>query len=383
MNKKIIIAANTGYALYGFRLNLMKRLMEQGWEVVALACDEANFTSKFKDNGIRFINIPIDHKGMNSFHDLGFLLRLTRVYAHEKPTLVHHFTIKPTIFGSIAAKLAGVSGIVNTITGLGYTFAKTGLLNSLALSLYKIAFSGCPKVTFQNWDDYHLFISKGLVSESRAYVILGSGINTRQIFPQPCTSENSTKVVFVLIARMLWSKGIREFVTAAETVKKSCPECQFVMAGGFSGAGAKGNPDMVPEDWLHEVHNKGIVQWLGRLDNNDVLSLLDQANVLVLPSYYREGIPKILLEGAAKAKPIITTDSPGCREVVIDGANGFLIPVRDSDKLAESMMKFIQQPELMNKMGAISRKIAETLFDEEIVFQKTFLVYNDALNNCI
>jgi glycosyltransferase involved in cell wall biosynthesis len=377
--KKILIVANTGFAIYGFRLNLMKSLVSQGWEVVALANDEADFGDKVGKHGIRFINLPIDHKGMNPFRDLRFLMNLRKIYSREKPTLVHHFTIKPTIFGSIAAKLAGVSGIVNTITGLGYTFAKTGFLNGLVAKLYKIGLSGCPEVIFQNSDDYDLFITKKLVSKSQAHVVLGSGINTNKIFPRNSRIGYPTKINFLLIARMLWSKGIKEFVTAAEIVKKSFPECQFVMAGGFSGAGSRGNPDKVPVEWLHKVNEKGVVKWLGRLENKDVLLLLDKASVLVLPSY-REGIPKTLLEGAAKAKPIITTDSPGCREVVIDQENGFLVPVRNSEKLAESMMKFIQQPGLVDKMGTVSRKRAETLFDEKIIFQNTIMVYEKAIN---
>jgi glycosyltransferase involved in cell wall biosynthesis len=287
---------------------------------------------------------------------------------------VHHFTIKPAIFGSIAAKCTKVPIIVNTITGLGYAFEKPGFLRSLVKYLYRFAFLGKPNVIFQNRDDFAFFLSKGIVKRERAHIILGSGVNTETF--RPTRSINSESgLTFLLISRMLWSKGISQFAEAAEGIKKNFPNTHFIMVGGFSGAGAKGNPDSIPREWLHNANQKGYVRWLGRVPLESVITLLDNCDVFVLPSYYPEGIPRSLIEAAAKGKAIITTDTPGCREVVKEGVNGFLVPPKDTASLAQAMTEFIRNPHLIKKMGRLSRKKAVELFDEKKVIQKTMMVY--------
>jgi glycosyltransferase involved in cell wall biosynthesis len=377
MNCKIAFVANTGFALYGFRLNLMKFLVDLGYDVVALANDEANFASKLTSYGIRFIDTCVDHKGMNPFSDILYSLKLKRIYEVEKPVLVHHFTIKPVVYGSLAARLAKVPAIVNTITGLGYSFDKGGWLQKLVELLYRLALTGRTKTIFQNNDNQRLFVAKGLVSKDQTQVILGSGISTREIYPKKQPKKDHFKTTFLLIGRMLWSKGIKEFVSAAGHVKRLYPGCEFIMAGGFSGGGAAANPEKIPLKWLHDTNRKGTVRWVGHVPYREIMKLLDDASVVVLPSY-AEGVPKTLIEAAAKAKPIIATDAPGCREVVVGGLNGFLVPVKDSISLAESMMNFINSPELFSKMGAESRKRAVALFDERIVFEQTMDVYRRA-----
>jgi glycosyltransferase involved in cell wall biosynthesis len=291
---------------------------------------------------------------------------------------VHHFTIKPVIYGSLAARLAKVPAIVNTITGLGYSFDKGGWLQRLVELLYRIALKGRIRTIFQNNDNQQLFIAKGLAAENKTHVILGSGICTKAVYPQKQPQKGVFKVTFLLIGRMLWSKGIAEFVSAARQVKKLYPGCEFIMAGGYSGGGAAANPEKIPLEWLHDRNRERIVKWVGHISNQKVMNLLDEASVVVLPSY-AEGVLKTLIEAAAKAKPIIATDAPGCREVVVNGLNGFLVPIKNSIRLAECMIKFIKSPELMTKMGAESRKRAMDLFDERIVFQQTKEVYRSAL----
>jgi glycosyltransferase involved in cell wall biosynthesis len=299
---------------------------------------------------------------------------LNSIYKQEKPDLVHHFTIKPAIFGSIAAKWARVPVIVNTITGLGYVFEKPGLIRSLVEHLYRFAFFGRPNVIFQNRDDFHFFLSKGLVRRGKAHIVLGSGVNT-ELF-RPARSINSEPgLTFLLISRMLWSKGISQFVVAAERIKKDFPNTRFIMVGGFSGGGAKGNPDAIPEDWLRNANQKGYVRWLGRVPLERVITLLDNCDVFVLPSYYSEGVPRSLIEAAAKGKAIITTDTPGCREVVRQGVNGFLVSPKDTDSLTTAMTEFIRKSYLIKKMGKLSRKRAIELFDEKKVIQETMMIY--------
>jgi len=176
---------------------------------------------------------------------------------------------------------------------------------------------------------------------------------------------------------MLWSKGIREFVQAAEAVKMQFPDTQFIMAGGFSGGGAQGNPKAIPEKWLNQVNQRGIVNWVNRIPHEEVMKLLDEASVVVLPSY-REGIPKALIEAAAKGKPIITTDTPGCRDVVVNDLNGFLVAPNNPEELCHSMIKFIKAPHLIEKMGKASRKIAVEKFDEKIVFNEMIKIYKSS-----
>lgn len=375
---KIIIIANTGFALFNFRLPLMYMMQKKGWEVVALACDEADYSSKIGNEGFRFINLDMDHKGKNPIADLIFTWRLKNILKKEKPDIVHYFTIKPVIFGSIAAKLAGIKAIVNTITGLGYVFDKEGILNTIALSLYKIAFSGRPQVIFQNHDDRDLFLSKQTVREKQSHVILGSGVDCTRL--QRAVIKKKTNLSLLLVARMLWSKGIVEYVTAAEKIRAEFPNTVFIMAGGASGGGAAGNPQMIPEKWLHEVQDRGNVQWTGRVPPEKIYSLLDNSDIAVLPSYYREGVPKALLEASAKGRAIITTNTPGCREVVVDGLNGYLVPPHDSEALTKAIRKLINNPELVQKMGQESRKRAEKLFDEKVVLEQTFQVYQKAMH---
>lgn len=376
--QKIILAANTGFALYNFRLQLAKFLADRGWEVVAIACDEDDYGKKFKEEGIRFINVFMDHKGTNPLRDIRLCFDLARIYRRESPDIVHHFTIKPVIFGSLAAKIARVPGIVNTITGLGYVFDTGGWLQRMTTRLYSAAFRGKPRVIFQNSDNYQLFLDQHIITPSQSSIILGSGVNTTELAPVDSPSHE-TPPTFLLIGRMLWSKGVAEFVEAAKIVHQTYPEAKFIMAGGVSGGGAQGNPQAIPQEWLEQVNNEGIVYWEGRVPFSRVSELMDTARVVVLPSY-AEGIPKTLIEAASKAKAIITADAPGCRDVVEHGKNGYLVPVRDANSLAERMKEFIANPELAQKMGQEGRKRAVEMFDERIVFEKTLAIYEEVLS---
>lgn len=374
---KIFFVANTGFALYNFRLSFMKYLVGKKWDVVAIACDEADYASKFGSEGIRFINVSMDHKGKNPIHDMRFLCALTCIYRSNAPLIVHHFTIKPVIFGSLAAKFARVPHIVNTITGLGYVFETGGWLEYLTRKLYVAALSGRPRIIFQNSHNRALFLDRKIATKNQSSVILGSGVDTATLLPRRQQTIDGP-IIFLLVSRMIWSKGVREYVTAAQKVNQTHPDVQFIMAGGVSGGGAQGNPQAIPEKWLIDVNQARIVKWVGRLPFTKVMELMDQAHVVVLPSYYPEGTPRSLLEAASNGKAIITTDAPGCRDVVEHGVNGFLVPPKDAGSLADRMMEFVSHPELVSTMGLAGRRKAIELFDEKIVFKKTLRVYKKA-----
>jgi glycosyltransferase involved in cell wall biosynthesis len=376
MTKKAIFVANTGFGLYNFKLSTMKYLADRGWEVLAVANDEADFSDKFARHGLRFVNIEIDHKGTNPLKDVEFAARLRAIYKRERPCLVHHFTIKPVIFGSLVAKSLRVPAIVNSVEGLGYAFIRGGWLKALVTGLYRVALSGQGRVIFSNEDNYRLFVKRGIIEAQQGYVVFGIGVNTKQV--KPAKRKYLGEMRFVLVSRMLWSKGVAQFVTAAENLKKGFPEIKCIMAGGVSGGGAVGNPDAVTVEWLNRVNQDGYVTWVGRLNPDEVMELLDQSDVFVLPSYYPEGLPRSLMEAAAKGKAIITTNMPGCKEVVDDGISGFLIPPRSVDALAGRMLQFVHHPDLVDKMGAESRKKAEHVFDEAIILERTADVYRDA-----
>lgn len=343
-----------------------------GWDVIGVANDEADFSSRFKAKGLGFIHLDMDHKGKNPVADLALILRLRNLYRRELPSLVHHFTIKPAIYGSIGARCAGVPFIVNTITGLGYAFEKKGALNAIVSLLYKYALKGHVQVIFQNPDNRDVFLSSKLVCNEQSHIILGSGVDCQSL--RPVDGNSSGGPTFLLVGRMLWTKGVAEYVAAAEILKKEYPDCNFIMVGGVSGGGAAGNPQVIAEEWLQSVQTAGKVQWLGRIPFEKVVALMDSVDAVVLPSY-SEGVPRSLIEATAKGKAIVATDVPGCREVVVDGLNGYLVPPRDPVALAAAMRRFIGNPALVRRMGQESRRRAELLFDEKIIIDQTRQVY--------
>lgn len=372
--KKAIFVANTGFALFNFRLSLMKALKALDWEVVGIANDEADYADKFKSEGLNFIHVDIDHKGKNPLNDILLAKNLASLYEKEAPYFVHHFTVKPVIFGSIAAKKAKIKHIFNTITGLGYAFEHKSILQKIVIKLYKYALSGLPIVIFQNQNDRDIFISLGITMKASTHIIMGSGVDTEKIRPRNHLRKKN-KFTFLMISRMLWSKGVAEFVQAARHVKALYPETSFTMAGGESGAGAQGNPKAISIEWLMNINSEGIAHWHGRISSDEVLDLLINSDVFVLPSYYPEGIPKVLIEAAASGMPIITTNTPGCRDIAINGVNGLTVPVRDVDSIVTAMIKFIEHPELIKKMGIESRKRAEEVFDTKHIIKQTLQLY--------
>jgi glycosyltransferase involved in cell wall biosynthesis len=321
---------------------------------------EDRTSAQFAELGIRFIPFPINRRALNPLVDLNLVRRLRTIYRAEHPDFVFHFTIKPVIYGSIAARYAGVSRIYNMIPGLGYVFAGDRvvpqMLRPLVKRMYKIALKDSQVVFFQNKEDREYFESNLLVNKKQSEITLGSGVDLDQFsfaesLPKDCSCT------FLLFSRMLWDKGVGEFADAARVLKKELPEARFQLLGRIDTE----NPAHVDPGAIEAWVAGGFIEYLGEMA--EVRNVIAAADVVVLPSYYREGVPKSLLEALAMGKAIITTDTPGCRETVVDKLNGILIAPRDVGSLTTAMRFMATQPERRVEMGKAGRRIAVDRFD--------------------
>jgi len=356
----------------------MNAMTKKGWRVIAVAPLD-NYSSKFSANGIMFLPMAQSRKVVSPFQDMQFALRLIRLYRKERPDLVHHFTIKPVIYGSIAAGIAKVRAIIIAVTGLGYMFMTQGVkgkgLKVVVSILYKIALSGKAKlVIFQNPEDHETFLSKRLLKKEKAFVIRGSGVDVKRFVP---SGDRKGDPVILLAARMLWAKGIGELILAARLLHEWKVPCKVVLAGKAD----PGNPTSISEAELRKMNSEGVVSWIGH--HEDIEKIYGTADIVVLPSYYPEGVPKNLIEAAACGLPLVATDVPGCREVVRHGENGLLVPVKDSQALAIALKTLIEDKDLRARMGKRSREIAVAEFSQEKIISETLSVYERVLNQSI
>ncbi|HHV77979.1 MAG TPA: glycosyltransferase family 4 protein [Syntrophothermus lipocalidus] len=353
---RILIVSHYAKSLLNFRGELIKKMVELGHEVVALG-PEAGFEEKLKDLGAGYIQIPLERTGLNPLRDISTLLALVLEMRKLKPDVVFSYAVKPVIYGSLAARAAGVPAVYSMITGVGSVFleesGRYNLLARLVKLLYKAALRSNHVVFFQNPDDLLLFKKKCLLpSDCKAVLVNGSGVNVQRFsYVEPPLKPIS----FLLVARLIYHKGIREYVEAARLLKTRYPEVLFKLLGPLDT-----NPSAIGEKELETWVNEGVIEYLGETD--DVRPYLAACSVYVLPSY-REGTPRSVLEAMAVGRPVITTDVPGCRETVKDGVNGFLVPVKNSVALAEAMERFILNPEMIVEMGKKSREIAEQKYD--------------------
>lgn len=312
----------------------------------------------------------MSRKGMNPFAELRSIFALYRVYRVQKPDLVHHFTIKPVIYGTIAARLSGVPKIVNSITGLGFIFTssspKAQILGVLVKILYRFCFSSSKvRVIFQNLDDRDFFVANNIIDKNRCYLVEGSGVDVHKFSP---TDTLSPRPRIFVASRLLIEKGIFEFMAAIQTLKKKGLDFEAVVAGDIDPA----NPGSISEEQFKSWQQSGVANFLGF--QKDMVSLLKSTDIACLPSY-REGLPMSLLEAMASGKPIVTTDTPGCRATVRDGRNGFLVPPRTIEPLALALEKLIVDPTLRRKMGAESRALAVELFSKEKITSEIMKIY--------
>lgn len=367
---KVILMSRCSWTLYNFRSGLMRALAGRGVTVIGGGAGGDGYEDKVRALGLQFEDLPVDKGGMNPFSDLRLLFRLYHWYKSEAPDVVHHFTIKPVIYGSIAAYLAGVPRIVNTITGLGYVYTERGgMLGKLVDVLYRLALRYADHVLFQNEDDRRLFVSRRLVTPEKTSLVPGSGVDLERFLPGLSPSRAVSRAVAVLmVSRLLKDKGVCEFVDAAKIVRSKVDNVTFKILGELDTS----NPAAVSKEDVDGWVRAGVVDWLGHTD--DVRPALQAADIVVLPSY-REGTPRSLLEAAAMGKVIVTTDTVGCRNVVDQGVNGLLVPVRDAQRLAEAILDLAGSAELRQRMGAAGRRKMECEFDERIVIEKTLRIY--------
>ncbi len=366
---KAIIAANLASNLFS-RKNLIQAIKTAGWEISAMACaDPASFRFE-SELFIPFYPLKMENKGMGMLADIRTFFSFYQFYLKKKPDVVLHFNSKPVIYGSLAASLLGIPSI-NNITGLGAVFdGKGGLVRKIVCMLYRTAFSGKKVfVFFQNRDDRDLFISSGIVKEEKTGLLPGSGVDISLFLPSEKSNAaslplNSPKTRFLFPGRLVLSKGIREFISAAAFVHASYPDTFFDIIGEMNTAAG-----FIPESEIRALENSSYISYHGNV--SDVPSFIAKADCIVLPSYYREGVPRTLLEAAAMGKPLIAADSIGTREPVRSGINGFLCRSADIQDLADTMIRFICLPQTEKlHMGKESRLIAETEYSDKIIIRK-------------
>ncbi len=358
---KLLIVAGFADSLITFRKPLIQALLNQGLSVHVAApelLENTQVMAELKQLGVTAHNIPMQRVGMNPLADLKALLALWRLMRKIKPDYVLGYTVKPVIYGSLAAWLAGVPKRFALITGLGFAFidqeGQRSKVRAIVQRLYRMALNHCHNVFFQNPDDQALFKQLNILTpNAKSTVVNGSGVDVAQFNVAPLPNTSAPR--FLLIGRLLGDKGVREYVQAAKLVKQQYPEAQFDLVGWIDA-----NPNTITQPELDSWIAAGTINFLGRL--SDVRPAIAECSVYVLPSY-REGTPRTVLEAMAMGRAVITTDAPGCRETVVDGDNGFLVPIKDADALAQAMLRFIEQPELIAQMGQRSRSIAEEKYD--------------------
>ncbi|MBS2034766.1 glycosyltransferase family 4 protein [bacterium] len=364
--QKVLMVANTTWYLYNFRLPLARYLRDLGYEVVFVSPKDA-YVERVNAESFRWIDLGLDRRSLNPLKELGALLRFWNIYRSEKPDVCHHFTIKCVIYGTLAAKFAGVRAVVNAITGLGHAFLGQGILHKLLRPVLrfvyrKILTARRVQVIFQNGDDYREFEDRKMVVPEKVTIIRGSGVNLHRFAPRPGSPDDPPSPTVLLASRLIKEKGVVEYVEAARQLRAEGMDVRFCLAGTVD----TGNPSAISQEMLDQWCEEGVIDYLGHIDRiEDVIHL---ATLVVLPSY-REGTPRILLEAAAIGKPIVATDVPGCREVVKQGVNGLLVPAANADALAAAMRTVLTNPDLLQKFGLNSREIAQDFCESKVITQ--------------
>ena len=353
--KKFILISPKNRTVYNFRGDLIKEIVKRGYEVVVTGPDRTD-VDKIEALGARFVEIPMNKTGTSILADWRYCQALTKLFKQEKPDVTLGYTVKPCIYGAIAAKRAGVKNINSMITGGGYTFIATSmkarLLGMIVRTLYRIGLKRADHVIFQNNDDLNEFCDRGLVKRDKCFVVNGSGVNMEHFKPAPFPQQ----LTFLMISRLLKSKGVGEYLEAARIVKEKHPEVRFMLLGKYE----TNMQDALSKEYVQKFIDDGIVERFEETD--DVRPYYAQCSVYVLPSY-REGTPRTVLEAMATGRPVITTDTQGCRETVVNGKNGFLVPVKAVHSLADRMLWMIENSETIPRMGEASRQFAAEKFD--------------------
>lgn len=368
MTKRIAMVVNEAWNMYNFRGGLIKKLMEAGDEVTVIAPKD-EFTKKLEDMGVRVIDIHINSKGINPVEDIKLMLEFRRIYKREQFDVTFHYTIKPIIYGTLGAALAGIKS-VGVTTGLGYAFINENIVSKIVKYLYKFSLLFTKDVWFLNNQDRKIFLEKKIIPVKKAFVLPGEGIDLEEFKPLVKTRKDG-KTVFLMVARALWDKGVREYFEAAKDIKDKNKDVEF----WFLGKIGVPNPTAVPKEFVEEYVKSGVINYLGTTD--DVAQVVKEADCFVLPSY-REGISRVIMEAASMEKPVLATDVPGCSELVDTGVNGFLCEAKNSHSLTEIMEKFLMLTEServeMGRAGRVKMR-------EEFSLKKVGDTYIEFLKN--
>lgn len=365
---KVILFANTDWYLYNFRLSLANALRDKGVEVVLLS-PSGEYAKRLREAGFNWLSLPMSRKGMNPVNEFNTLWHLKSIYQYEKPDLVHHFTAKCMLYGSIAARWCKIRPIINAVTGQGYVFSAPGLdgtlLRLIARPIYRYALRDTQTI-FQNEEDRQAFVDMRLANPSATHLIPGSGINIKLFFPTP---EPQGLPIVMLAARMLWEKGVGDFVDAARILKSERIRARFVLVGDTY----EDNPSAVSRQMLSSWNEEGVIEWWGWHD--DMAETLSQSSIVCLPSYYKEGVPRVLTEAAALGRAIVSSNIAGCKMVVHDGLNGLTVPPKQPIQLAQALRRLIENPVERARMGSEGRKIAEANYSEDVINYNTLAIY--------
>ena len=371
--KKLFIVVNVDWFFLSHRKDIALAAQEAGWDVTIVTAD----TGKLKDIealGLKVINLPMSRSGMNILQELGTLNFLRKLYRREKPDVVHHVGMKTILWGTLAAKFAKVNGVVNAVSGLGGFFAEDNksLMAKVMPKVLRYSHHGQNLlVIFQNHEDEAMYVKKGIIDDSQARFIKGSGVNLKEFCYTP--EPTSDKVKVILTARMIVEKGVFLLTDAAEKLRKNyANKAGFWLVGGIDD-----HPGAITKEQLDAVCDGEYIKWLGY--RTDVKELLQQCHIVAFPSYYMEGLPKSLIEATAIGRPIITTNSIGCKDTVDDGVTGFLIPTKDVDSLVEKLRMLIDNPGLRQRMGKAGRAKAEQEFSLDRVIEKHLSIYQELI----
>ena len=357
--------------MFNFNSRLIRSLTESGHEVL-VAIPDGPYVARLGEFGCRVIVVPLARRSINPINEGLFLLWLVRLFLYEKPNIVHNFTLKCVLWGSLAAFAAKVPVRVNELTGLGFVFTsndfKYKVIRLIVQILFRFTLRGHNShLLTLNVNDYNFFKSFKWLYPCKVHLVLGAGVDCNRFHPSKIIPTSGFRVL--LPARMLWDKGVGEFIEAAKDLKARFVNAEFLLAGNSDS----GNPTSISERQLTEWSSSGAIKWLGHID--DMAQLYCAVHLVVLPSY-REGLPTSLTEAAACGLPLIATNVPGCKDVVSDGVNGFLVPAKDPKALASAILKLYLDPDLCNRFGLVSRMLAEEKFDQRIIIKQRLAIYS-------
>ncbi len=372
--KKLLFFVTEDWYFCSHRLPLALAAKEAGFDV-SVVTRVRSHGEQIKSAGLRLFPLELSRRGINPLRELQVIGGLVSIYRAEQPDIVHHVALKPVMYGSIASRMANIPHIVNAMAGLGFLFSsrslKARIVRPLVMRIFRflLNFRGS-RVILQNPDDVRVMCDSGVVERSRIALIRGSGVDTLEF---PVQAEPAAEPLVILASRLLWDKGIGEFVEAARQLRRQGVSARFALVG----EGDAENPSTISDEQLRAWHEEGVIELWGRKE--DMPNVFARSHIVCLPSSYGEGVPRVLIEAAACGRPIVTTDAPGCREIVQDGLNGFLVPLRDAAAVAEALKKLIDSPVLRRTMGAKGRELVESEFSLERVNNETLALYGELM----